>query len=986
LWTFSSWVKRGALGANQALFSAGDATVGNTNWIAFLSTDILAFSVADGTYYLASSSVYRDPSAWYHIVVVYDSDNATSSNRMKLYVNGVQLTAFSSSTYPTSGFQGYINNTVAHGISARQRSGFDYYLDGYQTEVNFLDGYAYDPSYFGYSDPTTGVWMPKKYRGAYGTNGFYLPFSLNTASTYAGSFNASSQYITTPTNSNLALGTSDFTVEYWFNPTAMPPASTYCALSSGNGTSTYDGLFGYTSSGTSTIQLYLTSTGSSWDIASGVNIGTGLVAGNWYHVAVTRNGTAFKTFLNGSLTSSFTSAASIYQSANSFVIGRGQSTNYFGGSLSNVRVIKGTALYTASFVPPSSPLTAIANTQLLTLQNSAIIDNSPNAFTLTNSGSVTASAATPFVANIAADLSGNGNSWSPLNINYTTSGVTYDSMLDVPTNWADGGNGRGNYAVLNPLNLWQSSGTTSVVSGNLNQSTSTGSATGGAAATIAISSGKFYWETEFNAIPSSNTCGAGLYDTSVVFGGANSWARSGHWILGDSGLFYANGAAGSASGTGAFSAGNIAMFAFDGSTGKLWVGKNGTWVGTPGTSGEIATLTMSGKSYAPITSTYSTGSIVIANFGQRPFTSTPPSGFKALNTQNLPTPTIAAGNKYMDISLWTGDQNSRTITNSGAFQPDLIWTKSRSDAESHRLHDAVRGGNGTVLYELNSNTTEADGTDTLVSGFASNGFTIAAGANSPNITSRTYIGWQWQAGKGSSSIPSGGTITPTGASINVSAGFSIIAYTGTGSNATVPHGLGATPAFIMIKDRTSATNGGAVYHTNMGATKFLKLFQTTTGSDGEATDNTVWNGGSPTFNSSVFSVGTNVRTNTTDNYIAYIWTPIAGYSSFGGFTANGVSGDGNFIYTGFRPRFILYKRTDTSSSWFIQDTSRQGYNVQGPELYPESNAVEATATRLDILSNGFKVRAPAATNPNVSGATYIYACFAENPFKMALSV
>jgi hypothetical protein len=326
--------------------------------------------------------------------------------------------------------------------------------------------------------------------------------------------------------------------------------------------------------------------------------------------------------------------------------------------------------------------------------------------------------------------------------------------------------------------------------------------------------------------------------------------------------------------------------------------------------------------------------------------------------------------------------------NSVSFQPDLIWIKQRNNAATHVLADAVRG----VSRYIFSNLTNAEATATAGTGitaFSADGFTLGTETSTSGSVNAaggtgTYVAWQWKAGNGAGTVNNVGTIQST-VSANTTAGFSVVTYTGTGANATVGHELGVAPSMIMIKDRDSSTNGGAVYHTSIGATKFLKLFQTTTGSDGEATDNTVWNGGSPTFSSAVFSVGTSVRTNSVDKYVAYCFAAVAGYSAFGGFTANGVSGDGNFIYLGFRPRFILYKRTDAASSWFIQDTARQNYNVQGPELYPESSAVENTATRLDILSNGFKIRVTGGSNPNVSGATYIYAAFAENPFSKALA-
>jgi hypothetical protein len=251
-----------------------------------------------------------------------------------------------------------------------------------------------------------------------------------------------------------------------------------------------------------------------------------------------------------------------------------------------------------------------------------------------------------------------------------------------------------------------------------------------------------------------------------------------------------------------------------------------------------------------------------------------------------------------------------------------------------------------------------------------------------NTNTATYVGWQWNAG-GSTVTNTSGTISSQ-VRANPTAGFSVVTYTGTGANATVGHGLNATPAMIMVKNRDSGAIGGAVYHTSMGATKYLKLFQTTTGSDKEATDNTAWNGGSPTFNSSVFSVGSLNRTNSSQQMVAYCFAAVAGYSAFGSYTGNN-STDGPFVYLGFRPRFVLVKRTDVAATWYIWNTSSNTFNVIDTALFPNLTNAESSnvAYYCDILSNGFKPRAT-NTDVNASGGTYIYAAFSEVGFKYAL--
>ena len=214
--------------------------------------------------------------------------------------------------------------------------------------------------------------------------------------TYAGVFNGTNQYINTPTSTNLNLGTSSFTLEYWINTTSY--TSAIVPVSGGGSATTYDPQFGY---GHAPMLVYLSSTGSSWDIASGQTIGT-TVLNQWYHVAIVRSGSTFYTFLNGVQGATFTSSASIYQSTNAFLIGQGQGTQFVNGQVSNVRFVKGTALYTANFTPPTSPLTAVSGTQLLTLQNPTIIDNSANAFTLTNNNATTTQQAFPFTSSAYA--------------------------------------------------------------------------------------------------------------------------------------------------------------------------------------------------------------------------------------------------------------------------------------------------------------------------------------------------------------------------------------------------------------------------------------------------------------------------------------------------------------------------------------------------------------------------------------------------------
>jgi hypothetical protein len=353
----------------------------------------------------------------------------------------------------------------------------------------------------------------------------------------------------------------------------------------------------------------------------------------------------------------------------------------------------------------------------------------------------------------------------------------------------------------------------------------------------------------------------------------------------------------------------------------------------------------------------------------------------------LPTSTIVKGNTVMDATLWTGNSSTQSIVNAAPFKPDFVWIKNRTGANNHALFDSVRG----ATLRLYSDSTIAEQTEaTTLTAFNSNGFSVSS-SGAVNASANNYVGWQWQAGQGSSSSNTNGSITST-VSVNASAGFSVVTYTGTGgASATVGHGLGVTPSLIIVKERSSNVSGWnawTVYHSSIGATGNLVLNTTA------ATNTAIyaWNNTAPT--SSVFTIAysAGAGVNYTSNYVAYCWTPIAGYSAFGSYTGNG-SADGPFVYLGFRPKFVMIKVTSAAQPWIIIDTARNTYNVAGDYLMADSSSAEnalspiSTATALDILSNGFKLRNNASSSgyTNASSATYIYMAFAENPFKNALA-
>jgi hypothetical protein len=322
----------------------------------------------------------------------------------------------------------------------------------------------------------------------------------------------------------------------------------------------------------------------------------------------------------------------------------------------------------------------------------------------------------------------------------------------------------------------------------------------------------------------------------------------------------------------------------------------------------------------------------------------------------------------MAATTYTGTGSALTIANtvgSASFQPDLVWVKGRSGATDHAWYDAVRG----VQLQLESNNTAAETTETTgLTAFGSTGFTVGALAQM-NTSAATYVAWQWNAG-GSTVTNTDGTISAQ-VRANPTAGFSVVTYTGTGANATVGHGLGVKPSMVIVKWRSSAGGSWATWHSSFvtaSNTDYLLLDSTL--AKGGAGSQLFWNTTVPT--SSVFSIGTNAGLNTnTGTYVAYCFAAVAGYSAFGSYTGNG-SADGVFVYLGFRARFLMIKRTNSTGGWVMLDTARDTYNDVDNYLYANSSAANAGSSNvLDINSNGFKIR-NSWTDINASGSTYIY--------------
>jgi hypothetical protein len=325
---------------------------------------------------------------------------------------------------------------------------------------------------------------------------------------------------------------------------------------------------------------------------------------------------------------------------------------------------------------------------------------------------------------------------------------------------------------------------------------------------------------------------------------------------------------------------------------------------------------------------------------------------------------------YFNTVLYTGNGGTNAITGVG-FQPDWVWIKNRPDARDHQIYDSVRGATKVI----GSDRTAAEATVTNgLTAFGSDGFTVGADAN-VNDNGDSHVAWNWLAG-GSASSNTDGDLTVTSLSVNQTAGFSIgkitNGFTSTGSNSeTVGHGLNAIPKMIILKN-IEATSNWFVYHASLGNTNRIYLNTTDASSS-----STIWNNTTPT--SSVWSVrGGDFGTG--EDIVFYAFAEKKGFSRFGSYQGNG-SNDGSYIHLGFKPAFVLIRRTDSGDNWPLFDNKRNEFNLTDKRLYPNSNSAELTASSvsLDLLSNGFKLRGTDSQINNSSG-TYIYMAFAENPF------
>ena len=591
------------------------------------------------------------------------------------------------------------------------------------------------------------------------------------------------------------------------------------------------------------------------------------------------------------------------------------------------------------------------------------------------------------------DRSGNNHNFTPNNLEIS------DFTLDTPSN---------TFATLNPL----STSVNTLSQGNL-YSTGGGSSWRPVSSDMAMSSGRWYWEVYIDTVSSYQMHGIRpqVRDDGDVNHDNDHYpgTRSDEWGYNTDARLH-NSASATSSWGDTYTAGDIIGVALDMDAGTLNFYKNGSATGSQitGISASHSPVGSRGDYLACFCVYGSTGQAIV-NFGQDGtfaghkssqnkkdingignFYYTPPTGFKALCSANLrgDSSYIIEPQKHFDVLTYTGTGSSNSLTDL-EFSPDLIWVKRRNgDGTNHHLWvNSVRGGSKSLSTNLQSAENTNANRDMT---FLANGIRWNSDTGNANASGGTYVAWCWKGGGSSNTYNidgtgygtasaaglDGGTIDPTGASVNTKAKFSVLTYTGNGSDgATVEHGLGSIPVFVIVKKRTG--DNWMVYHqgnNNFSSPENYYLELNENSADIGA--DTLFNNTAPT--SSVFSLDDDSSVNSNGgSFVAYCWGEVPGYSKFGAYRGNSSSSNGSYIHLGFRPSFVIIKKFSGSDSWQMHDTARSTYNPEVAALYPSAADSETTSGRIvDFLSDGFK-HYNADGNTNEDGHDYVYFAWAE---------
>ena len=859
IWTWSAWVKRSQFSTTQGRLFGGGVSGTEYFEIYYPTDDALRVIWYQGAQTLSTTTpLYRDPSAWYHVVLSVDTTQATAADRIKIYVNGVFQPRTGSD--PTQNLDTAVNNTVEHDIGRYLTGGGTSYFNGYLADIHFIDGSALAPTAFGEFDATTGVWNPIEYTGSYPGNSFHLDMSTTDVGKDA----------------------------------------------SGNN--------------------------NDWNISE--NIAT----------------------LTGAFSSALTS---------------GQLKTQTAGFTKPYNVGRSEGVGGLTFTPPTPiPYTTSVevydnnNVTHSRVNSGSFVQHAPNAWVTVASGSGT-------INSMFFQRTDNANFDAGFYAIRVDGQVLYDSnqsdyFVDSPTNGTastggdPGGSVVGNYATWNPL---LSGSAVTLSDGNLAIQSTTGARTATSTIAFDIEVDNFYFE--LTMITGGSTLGIlrveDAYADLVSFTGGTS----GGYAYSTNGQKYNNGT-GSAYGA---SYGNGDVIGVAAGSGQLIFYKNGVSQG-------VAWSGLTGKFFFSVGAENMNN---VANFGQKTFAYQAPAGFVSLNTANIETPSILNGSEYFDVRLDIG--NGGTQVRTFGFSPDLIWLKMRSSSGSHHIWDTVRGLGDNELRTNDGPNPEGFNSAYYTISAATNGYQISQDGigNEVNFSNNTYVTWAWDAGSTTDTNNTAGSIAATGVRANPSAGFSIVTFPGNSvQGATVGHGLNAIPEFVIVKNLDAGTPWD-VYHKSTGYGGVLRM-------NSDAAFVSAGDVFPSSHTSSTIKLGnSNSQNNNGNDMVAYCWTSIPGFSSFGSYVGNG-SSNGPVIPLDFSPALIIMKSAvGGTSNWVIIDNRRpgNGNQINHNTLITNSSSGENASggTTNDFLSNGFKIRG--STDRNTLNVTYVYAAWAQHPFSIA---
>jgi hypothetical protein len=1019
LWTFSCWIKRHTLGSYQAILGAWSDD-NNRDAFRFTDGDVLNWqSVQSGsTKELVTNRVFRDTSAWYHIVLRVDTSRI-EADRYRLYINGVEETDLSTNT-AHSGSSGKINDDVIHWIGARGHSSsptVDSHGDFSLAAVALVDGQSLAPSSFGHfssGDDGTGAWVmediPVAEAAASGgtetTNVGHKVHKFTADGTLTVTDGGLMEYLVVGGGGGGSTNGGGGGAGGFRSGLLQVPAGSYSITVGGGGAGGASGADNIGAVGADSVFSSITSDGG----GGGGKYNTGPTSANNGGSSGGGGGNAAA----GTATSGQGNTGGAGGGSSRFVGGGGggagavgaaggtgghpQAAGAGGAGLASDIIIKGTDVTYAGGgggkgdsdgaggsggggAGGSTGTAGTANTGggggasstsntggaggsgivVVRYFTDSSLDFGTNGFyqEYKATGTGTASAST-----IGADTSGKTNHYTSTNFAATDS-----ALPDTPVN---------NFCTLNTL----SNNEIVLSEGNLT-GTGTGSNWDGVTSTFAATSGKWYWEVKCVSISEAQSWIAGIHETGQQPSGLNWYSASyvgQTYGVQDSNYKVTTGS--QSAFTSDIAAGDIVQFRLNLDDNELSVSVDGV------DKGKLYDIT-DGKYYSPAINMYGTSSVIM-NFGQDSsfngtetatsnadgnskgtFHSAVPTDYLALCTSNLPE--IEIGQEADDLA--TDHFNTVLYTGTGAelaiavgFQPAFVWIKTRALTYNHRVFDVARG----VTKELYTNTTNAEVTDAQsLKSFDSNGFTLGTGSGSNPVSA--MVSWNWKLGTAFSNDASAtgiGDIDTTG-QVNQDAGFSCFTYTGSGTAGDeLKHGLTTVPHVIIVKRRNTGNSGYMYHHANTSApeTDYLEINSTNGTNDGVFINNDV----APT--TSVIQTSDNNTTNaSSDTYVMWCWSEVEGYSKFGSYTGNG-NADGTFVHCGFEPAFVMTKRTDSTSQWGIWDNKRST-NPNNATLYANTTDADVTTEPMDFLSNGFKLRNSNADPANASGGVYIFMAF-----------